>query len=651
MKTRTALVLLALWVAAHGVAIVTWLQEDRSQPAGETALYLLQARRVAGALANPAPGMTEAVLSALPEPFPPLFAAVASPFVLAAPDNPDAAALAQIVFVAIAAAGAFALGRALRGNGTGLVCAILLTSTTFAAIYEHRPQAEMPLLACAMVATAAFVFSDFYKHRGPSIAFGIAAGCGMLAHWNFAFLLPGPGLAVAGALVYYILRKTSGVPGSEPPGVRAGNALLALGTAAAVAAPWILVRGKDAIGHAGTARPVVSLDGFLYYFFALEAQTSLSFAAAVLTGAGLVALSWVARGGNAAPVVLPDHQRIRALFFVWIPAWIALSLAPTKDARFVSILLAPLAGFVAYVFCGLRFSIVRAPAVALLCGLQVLGFLAVSFGWLADDDLRVRPQQTLKLGSFDLRVYQPHPAPGPLQPEPGRRVLALVNVKNPPDTRDPDPRRALDAIARDLGDRRATICAITAQDILHSAALRNLVEAHYPKWKFFDVREYYVGDPKEREFAAFSPYELLSSNYWIIARRRGGALDFERNIHAFNARFIEYLQTRPPIFEKKFSRIFVYEPIKDPFSRANDFIVEVYRRNSPVDAEEVQQWINGIARFDRLKPGTWVDVAFYWYHAGRRADALKILDVNVKDPGVLAPVHRDRLAQIRSVGN
>ncbi|MBI3819016.1 MAG: hypothetical protein HY286_10030 [Planctomycetes bacterium] len=651
MKLPIGIAGLLACVVAHSICISMWVARDHSQPVGEVARNLIQTMRVASALAEPAPDLASRVLRAHPEPQPPLLATAGAAIHLTAPASPAAPVLAQSIFVALAAIGAFCLGMALRGPGTGLLSAILFTSTPFFGIYEHRMLADLPMAAFAACASAAFVASDGFRGRAASVALGLCAGFGMLAHWNFAFACAGIGAGALGSLVYCILRITSGTGDAADARRRIVNILIAIVCGAAVIAPWALERGAEAWQYAGQAAPAFSAGDMMYYAEHFAQESSLFTGAMLFVTLALFGISLISKNRAARPVDPGRADRALNCIIVLFGAYAALALAPMKDPRYAGLLLPAACGFIAYVLSGMAFRFVRAPFVILTAALSILTYLAVAFGIFASDDARARPAQTLQFFNLDFRAYQPDPAPPAFQPAPGRRVLALASVKNPPDPRDPDPARALDAIERDYTEQKARVFFITPQEILHGSAFEYWCESGHARLAPLLLREYYAGDPRNLDFAAFSPYELLVSHYVVLARRRGGPNLYEKSILPFNNAFTQYLTGDAPILQKHFARIYGYEPVSNPYDRANDLLVEVYRRIVPADAEEVNEILAAVNRFDRVKPGTWVDVAYFWYHSGHPEDSRKILEKNVTNRGVLAPVHRDRLLQMqREIG-
>lgn len=646
VKLLFPIVLLLACVVAHAIGISHWLARDRAQPAGEIARYLIQTDRVSKVLAHPTADIARKIVYAHPEPQPPLLAAAGSMFHLAAPENPDAPVLAQTIFVALAAAGAFVLGWTLRSPATGALSAILLTSSAFVAIHEHRMLPDLPMLAFAACACAAFVASDGFRRRVASASLGILIGLGLLTHWNFSFACAGIAVGAILTLFYAILRITAGGDDAKEAMGRGANVLLMIAAASATAGPWLIERGAEAWRYAAGGAPALRPEEFLYYLKALPVEGSLALAVFIILAFLLFIVGILTKRGNARPVDVVNAGRAGNCILSFAGAYVALSLAPSKDLRYAGLLLPPACGFVAYALAGLRFNIIRIPVVSAAVAFSILTYLAVGFDILASDDPRARPSQTLTIGNMDFRAYQPADAPAEWRPAPGHTILALASLKNPPDTRDPNPWRALDAIDRDVTENNARVFIVTPQELLHGSALEYWCEANYPKLTPLLLREYYAGDPRNLEFAAFSPYEFLVSHYLIIARRRGGPNAGEKANFPFGQAFTQYLLGEAPKFRAHFIRIYAYEPTNNPYDRANDLIVEVYRRNAPADLAEVQEIQTAISRFDRVKPGTWVDIAYFWLHSGRREDAKKIVETNVKDPAVLAPVHRDRLAQI-----
>ncbi|MFN0207620.1 MAG: glycosyltransferase family 39 protein [Planctomycetota bacterium] len=654
MKPRIALLLVIAIAFLHAAAITKWLAADARQPRGETARYFIQTSRVADALAAPSPEIFTNIYNAIPEPFPPLLAIVGAPFLYIWPDDVDAAVYSQILFLAIAAFGAYAIGNKLRGPAAGVFAAFLLTTTAHAAIYQHTFLAEMPVLAFSACSLAAFLYSDGFRRTGPSLALGAATGLGILSNWNFVFAAAPAAVFIILTFFHCLLQKSSGQkPGESaaentPPGSRVFNVILSILAAAAIAWPWWNARGSDVLQYAGTPTFTFSADALYFYMNALAREAAAPFVILCIASAGLLALSLAARGGSRSIVDLTNGRGAIVCITFFLITWIALSLDARRDSRYGGMLLPPLAGIVAYAACGVRLSLLRRPLYLLSAAAGIFTFLGVAFETFASDDLRLRATQLVPIGNIDFRVYQPENPPPPFQPAPGRKTVALTNIKNPPDPTDADPRRALDAVVRDRSDKNLHIYFVTPQEILDGAALEYWCQSRYRNLIPHLVREYYIGPVKDAVFAAFSPYEFLIANYVIVARRRGAPQPWERDTFPMNAGFLQFFEGDAPVVRKHLQRIYMYEPVRDPFERANDIIVEVYKRIQPADAEEIQEVVDGINQFDQAKPGTWVDIAYYWLHSGKTADAKKIVDANVKDPGLLAPVHKDRLQQILS---
>jgi hypothetical protein len=654
MTSKVVIALLLLLIAAHGVAVVEWLDLDNTLPRGEAARAFVQSHRVIDALAEPGSGLPGKIYQTHPEPQPPLVAVAAALCSAAFPDSLDAPVYAQIAFLALAAFGSFAAGRRLRGPWCGLLAAFLLTTTTHVAIYEHVLTTELALLAFSACALASYLYSDGYRKAIPSALLGLCLGSGMLSGWNFAFAVVPFALAAMGAIVYWALLRTSGAGGGAESRdlsvTRVVNALATFAIASAIAFPWWRCRGADAWTYTNGPHLRFAVSEAGYYAGAFLRETSAIFVIIFIVATGVALLSWAARGGTRAIASIENGRGALFCVFTIAVTFAGLTLDSAKDYRYAGLLLAPAAVFAAWAIRGIRFAILRFPAIGASCALSALAFFGVSFDVLASDDLRLRDTNVWHAGKFDFRVYQPENAPPPLQPAPGRSVVALARVKNPPDVRDPDPLRALDAIARDRTDRNVYVYFVTPQETLPGIAFEYLCESRYPRFTGFSVREYFVGPTRDRWFAAFSPYEYLIAQYVVVAKRRGGGFEWEKATYPMNAGFAQFLSGEPPVFRKHFRRIYQYEPVRDPFERANDLIVDVYKRTATADIAEINELTAGIQRFDRMKPGTFVDLAYYWFHAGRVIDARRILELNVPDPSVLAPVHRDRLQQI-AAGN
>lgn len=666
MRLRTSLLLLGLLVIATTAAVPLWLAADNAAPHGDYVRYLTTTHRIADALSHPERDLLTRVMTAHPQPYPPLFAAIASLFHLAAPESLDAPVMSQMFFLALLGLGAFGIGRALRGPGTGLLAAFLVLTSTHAAVYGHLMMLEVPLAALTALAVWAYLESDGFRWLGPSLACGGLAGLAVLVKWNAVFALFG----IAILYGFLLVRLVAALARKQPAGELSRRAVHGLGAAlvaAFVIFPWAWLRLGDLwrytenvrvqnIYHVGSG--LLDPTSFLYYARSLDVELSvpLAWATGISVAALLVALTARRAGRELLP--LSTVGRAGSLLTILATAYISISAIPAKESRYAGPLLPMLVPITAAVLTGFaarRDGVNSIAAIATrgtlmgllgICG--ILGYLGASFDLLAGDDLRLRAVQVAQLGPLDLRMYQPHDPPLPFQPAPGRSVLPILRLKHAPDPRNPHPTRALEAIDRDRMAEKADVYAVTPQLLMHASGLTYLAEVFAPALTIHDVQEYFVSSPRDVESAAFAPYTFWTATHLIFARHRGGPTDFARARFPFTSGFSEYLDRQMPQFQKHWKRIHAYEPFADPFDRRMDFVVEVYRRIEPADDAEIAEVLDAIERFDRVKTGTWVEVAMLHSRLGRPTDALRVLREKVTNLDGCSAPHRAEAVRMRA---
>jgi 4-amino-4-deoxy-L-arabinose transferase-like glycosyltransferase len=127
---------------------------------------------------------------------PPLFPASAGIMYRLFGYTADVATMINVLYMAIALAATYGIGRRWGGRRPGLVAAILLA--LFPMFYSMSRYFYLEFALTAMVALTVYLLlaTDSFQRRGMSLFFGLSLGLGLLTKRTFAIFAVGPVLAV-----------------------------------------------------------------------------------------------------------------------------------------------------------------------------------------------------------------------------------------------------------------------------------------------------------------------------------------------------------------------------------------------------------------------------------------------------------------------
>ena len=330
------LILLGLLIGFHLVSNYLWLAADGSLPRHDENQYLAKSIRSYRILTGPGGDRWNRLLEVEPKIRPHLFPLTALPFFLIRGVSYDSAALANSFFLALLILAVYGLGRELGGAGRGLLAAFLVSFYPFVLNFSRSFWSEVPLMAVLAGSLYLLLRSREFSRRGYSIAFGLALAAGMLIQQRFVFFIVAPLLAALAVAAWKMIRA-----GENRGRIAVGvNIVSSLGPAAALTVPYYLrfyrvFSTKFVYGITGEAwDPVGSVltpAAFLWYPGEFLKQLSLFFFV-------VCAL--------AAVLVLFHLNRTRLLLLLTVlGGYLAITLYPAKDARYVAALL-PLAGLI-----------------------------------------------------------------------------------------------------------------------------------------------------------------------------------------------------------------------------------------------------------------------------------------------------------------
>jgi 4-amino-4-deoxy-L-arabinose transferase-like glycosyltransferase len=104
----------------------------------------------------------------------------------------DIATMINVVYMAIALAATYGLGRRWAGRRLGFVSVILLAFFPMFYAMSRHFYLEFALMAMVALTVYLLVATDGFQRRGISILFGLSLGLGLLTKRTFAVFLTGP---------------------------------------------------------------------------------------------------------------------------------------------------------------------------------------------------------------------------------------------------------------------------------------------------------------------------------------------------------------------------------------------------------------------------------------------------------------------------
>lgn len=251
---------------------------------------------------------------------PPFFAASASVMYALLGRSADVATMVNVIYMAIALAATYALGRRWggeNGRSQGLVSVLLLASFPMFYAMSRHFYIEFALTAMVALTVLLLLATNGFRRRGMSLLFGLSLGLGMLTKRTFGVFAVGPVIVVvlASGLIPMAWQRLK-----RRPKLYWGKALLAWLVGLALAALWYLPnREMVKTLILGDALFFIwwTLAALAIYFVALPAAPLANAFAAFFLGAGLASVWYLAHVEFVDRVALyaygVDDPRGRAL--------------------------------------------------------------------------------------------------------------------------------------------------------------------------------------------------------------------------------------------------------------------------------------------------------------------------------------------------
>ena len=366
---RWACVILGASILFYVVNNIIWLSQDASSPSFDKALHARIGFEYLQMFREPTLAMLGRILR-VTDFYPPFFHLSTVPFTMALGFSVAAMAATNLLFLAAVVWGVYGIGTRLFDESVGVGAAVL--TLLYPMVYALSRQVLIDFALVAMVVLSLYMVlaSDAGLDRRRSAWLGVVLGCTLLTKWTALVFVTGPALL----WLAVCLRRNR-------PSFRAAALPLTIVAlvAALVSLPWYLVAlgpflkgAAEAFGSypAQEHDPTAVIDSLRWYWRAAWETLVMKPLLAVTVLAVAAFVVWVRRWLGWSYLL------------AWIvPAGAFFVLIPNKDPRYVTPLLPAIAIMSAAGIRAVPWKTVRAVSWAIVLGIGIWQFYAISFGW------------------------------------------------------------------------------------------------------------------------------------------------------------------------------------------------------------------------------------------------------------------------------
>lgn len=374
------LVFLSLFLIANNII---WFKLDTLPPVWDQAGHLTKSYDYFKAIEHLDSNILYKLLT-LTNFYPPLFYISSYPFYKILGMSQDSGCLANSVFLVLLIFSTYGIANNLYGRRTGILSAFLIS--TYHVVFSHSRQylLEMSLISTVTLAIYFLIKSNDFKERRYSIAFGIAAGIGMLTRWNFLFFILPP-------VIYKIYKTVTS---------QIKNILISLIISIIIFSPWYVANMGNILlnaGHSIKESAVVegdphglNIENFFYYFKAINEQVSSPLY--LLFIAGFVLYIYRYR-----------ENKDMSIFWWFIGSYIIVTAVANKDSRYSMHYLPAVAIFSTFWIKDIKSVVVKNGLSIIIIIFVLLQYLSATYG------LRLFPVERTTLGPFNFILSQSNP--------------------------------------------------------------------------------------------------------------------------------------------------------------------------------------------------------------------------------------------------
>ena len=390
LNPHLILVSLSIFLVANNII---WLKYDTLPPIWDQAGHLIKSYDYFKAIDRFDSGLLSKLLN-ISNFYPPLFYISSYPFYKILGMSSDSGCLTNSIFLTLLIFSTYGIANNLYGKRAGILSALLASTYNVVSIHSRQYLLEMPLISTVTLTIYFLLKSNTFKERRYSIAFGIAAGIGMLTRWNFLFF-------VFPALIYKIYMILKEVR-SQKSEVR--NQIKNLAAASIISitifSPWYISNMGNILLNAGISikdSAVIegdphglNIENFIYYLKAINEQVSSPLYILFIISFALYIYKY------------RDNRDI-SIFWWFIGSYIIVTAIANKDSRYSMHYLPAVAIFSTFWIKDIKSGIAKDSISVIIIIFIFLQYFSSLYG------LRLLPAERISLGSLNIILSQSNP--------------------------------------------------------------------------------------------------------------------------------------------------------------------------------------------------------------------------------------------------
>lgn len=385
---------LSLFLIANNII---WLKYDTLPPIWDQAGHLVKSYDYFKAIEHLDSNILYKLLN-ISNFYPPLFYISSYPFYKILGMSSDSGCLTNSIFLILLIFSTYGIANNLYGKRAGILSALLVSTYNVVSTHSRQYLLEMSLISMVTLTIYFLLKSNTFKERRYSIAFGIAAGIGMLTRWNFLFF-------VFPVIIYTVYRILIPPSPPLPKGGKGGimqlkNLMIASIVSIIIFSPWYVANAGNILLNAGVSikdSAVIegdprglNIENFIYYLKAMNEQVSSPLYLLFIIGFAIYIYRY-------------KENRDLSIFWWFIGSYIVVTAIANKDSRYSMHYLPAVAIFSTFWIKDIKPVVVKNGFSVIIITFVLLQYLSSTYG------LRLFPMERTSLGPFNFILSQSNP--------------------------------------------------------------------------------------------------------------------------------------------------------------------------------------------------------------------------------------------------
>ena len=326
--------------------------------------------------------------------YPPLFYLSSYPFYKILGMSQDSGCLTNSIFLILLIFFTYGIANNLYGKRTGILSALLASTYNVVSTHSRQYLLEISLISTVTLTIYFLLKSNAFKERRYSIAFGIAAGIGMLTRWNFLFFV----FPVIIYTIYMILKEVR----SQKPEVRSQIKNLAAASIVSVIilSPWYIANTGNILLNASISikdSAVIegdphglNIENLIYYLKAINEQVSSPLYLLFIAGFALYIYRY-------------KENKDMSIFWWFIGSYIIVTAIANKDLRYSMHYLPAVSIFSTFWIKDIKSGIARNGLSGIIIIFVLLQYFSSTYG------LRILLPERISFGPLNIILSQRNP--------------------------------------------------------------------------------------------------------------------------------------------------------------------------------------------------------------------------------------------------